>query len=504
MSNKIKILIALVALFSVSFLSICGYITTSYLITGVSIGLLIVYIHDITQTKHSILQNFPVIGWLRFIFENEGPKIKQYFVENDINGTPINREKRSDIYQKAKEDVNTVPFGTQLNVYEKGYEFFEPSLYPTDHKLMQEPRFLIGSKFCKKPYSASIVNISGMSFGALSGVAIESLNGGAKLGNFYHNTGEGGLSKYHEKNGGDIVFQIGTGYFGCGKEVDGVRVFDEELFAEIVKSPQIKMVEIKISQGAKPGHGSVLPGKKHTKEIAEIRHTKEGTDLVTNPFHTAFHDAENLLIFIERVRELSGYKPVGIKLCLGSIKQFEELVKTMYIQKKYPDFITLDGGEGGTGAAPLAFANHMGTPLIDALQGVDKVLKDWDLRDEIKIIASGKASTSFDVLKLIALGADGINMARAFLMSLGCIQARECNLNTCPIGIATQDKNLQKGINPAEKRVRVYNFHKNLIKEIKELMGSIGILSLKELDYSKLKVRNENGVLTTYKNIHNG
>ena len=258
------------------------------------------------------------------------------------------------------------------------------------------------------------------------------------------------------------------------------------------------MVEIKISQGAKPGHGSVLPGKKHSQEIADIRHTVAGTDLVTNPFHTSFNSAKTLLEFITKVRELCDYKPVGFKMCLGSVKQFEELAIEMSKTGVYPDYIAIDGGEGGTGAAPLTFANYMGTPLIDGLISVNKVLKGYGLRDKIRILAAGKASTSFDVLKLIALGADGVNMARGFLMSLGCIQARECNMNTCPVGIATQDKELQKGLDPTEKRVRVFNFHKNIIRESKELMGAMGVDSVDKLNASMLQIRNENGVLESY------
>jgi glutamate synthase domain-containing protein 2 len=488
----------LLVLLALSVLSIFDIVKISYIITGGLAAGILLYAHDILQKKHSILRNYPVLGRLRFIFESEGPKIKQYFVENDINGTPINKEKRSDIYQKAKQEVNTVPFGTQLDVYATHHECFEPSMYPIDHKTMVEPRFLIGTKFCKHPYLASVVNLSGMSFGALSGVAITALNGGAKLGNFFHNTGEGGLSTYHESGGGDIVFQIGTGYFGCGKTIDGVRYFDEEVFKENALKPQVKMVEIKISQGAKPGHGSVLPAAKHSQEIATTRHTTAGTDLVTNPFHTSFNSAKTLLEFITKVRELCDYKPVGFKMCLGSVRQFEELAVEMSKTGIYPDFITIDGSEGGTGAAPLVFANHMGTPLIDALIRINKVLKGYELREHIRIIAAGKASTSFDVLKLLALGADGVNMARAFLMSLGCIQARECNMNTCPVGIATQDKELQKGLDPTEKRVRVYNFHKNLIKEMKELMGAMGIDSVSKLNASMLQIRNENGVLESY------
>lgn len=465
-----------------------------YLISGLSLLCIGIYIHDILQKKHSILRNYPLIGRLRWIFESERSKIQQYAIENDLNGTPINRERRSDIYQKSKKDPNTVPFGTQLDVYAKGYEFMKHSLYPIDYKKINEPRYIIGSQFCKQPYSASIYNISAMSFGALSDVAVKALNGGAKLGNFFHNTGEGGLSPYHLEYSGDICFQVGTGYFGSGKDINGVRYFDEEIFRNNAIKPEVKLVEIKLSQGAKPGHGGILPAAKNTEEISAIRNTIPGTDVMSPPFHTAFTDSTTMIQFIYKVRVLCGYKPVGIKLCIGEISQFEALIAKMQEMKCYPDFITIDGGEGGTGAAPLVFTNNVGMPLIDALPQVDRILKKYNLREEIKIIASGKASTSFDIIKLIALGANGVNSARAFMLSLGCIQARECNNNTCPVGIATQDKKLKRGLDPTEKRVRVFNFHESIIHEIRELMGALGIDSVSKLEPSMFCVRTNQGL----------
>jgi len=496
--TKYKILLYIGLLFAVSLtMSLIRHADIYYVFTLLAAAGIVVYIHDILQKKHSILRNYPVLGRLRFIFESEGPKIKQYFVENDINGTPINKEKRSDIYQKAKKDPNTVPFGTQLNVYEKGYEHIKHSLYPFDYHKIKEPRNLIGSKLCKQPYSASIFNISGMSFGALSDAALKALNKGAKLGNFHHITGEGGLSTHHLQ-GGDICFQFGTGYFGAGVTKDGVRYFDEAVFRANAIHPNVKMVEVKLSQGAKPGHGGVLPAAKHTEEIAAVRNTTAGTDVISQPFHTAFHDADGLIDFIQRLRELSDFKPVGMKLCVGDTLEFEELVQRMAIRGCYPDFITVDGGEGGTGAAPLVFTNYVGTPLIDALIFVNRTLNKYNLRSEIKVIASGKVSTSFDIIKLIALGADGTNAARAFMLSLGCIQARECDRNTCPVGIATQDRALINGLDPAEKSVRVYNYHKSIINEIKELMGAIGVDSVTKIKPSMINVRNEQGILETY------
>jgi len=461
---------------------------------------MILFIKDITQTKHSILKNFPFIGRARAICEEEGPKTRQYFSEFDTQGTPYDREHRSDIYQKAKMDPNTSPFGTQLNVYENGYEYFKHSIYPINPHEIVEPRITIGSKDCKQPYNASIFNISAMSFGALSNRAIMSLNGGAKLGNFFHNTGEGSLSPHHLAEGGDICFQIGTGYFGSGITIDGVRYFDGGIFKKNAILPQVKMIEIKLSQGAKPGHGGILPAKKNTPEIAEIRNVEAGTEVVSPPYHTKFSTPEGLLQFIVELRRLSEGKPIGIKLCVGDIWEFSKLASLMNQKNVYPDFITVDGGEGGTGAAPLTFTNYVGSPLIDALINVDSVLKKYGLRKNIKIIASGKASNAFDILKLIALGADAVNAARAFMLSLGCIQARECDKDTCPIGIATQNPELAKGINPALKKVRVYNYHREVITEVKELLGAAGLRGTNEITPDRFE-RRINGSLLSYDKI---
>lgn len=462
---------------------------------------LVIVINDITQTKHSLLRNFPLIGRLRWFFEHERSKIQQYFIEDDKNGTPYNREKRSDVYQKSKGDVNTTPFGTQHDVYQKGYEFIKHSMYPKSVDVVSTPRITIGSKFSTKPHSASIFNISAMSYGALSDAAILALNGGAKLGNFYHNTGEGGISPYHIKNGGDLCFQVGTGYFGAGKTIDGVRYFDEDAFVKNATLDSVKMIEIKLSQGAKPGHGGILPAKKNTQEISNIRGVEPGVDVMSPPYHTAFNDPTSMMEFVNKLRQLSGGKPIGIKLCVGDEKEVSDLIDMMKEMDMYPDFITVDGGEGGTGAAPLVFTNSIGTPLIDSLIFVDKKLKEVGLRNDIKVIASGKASTSFDVIKMIALGADGVNAARAFMLSLGCIQARECNRNTCPVGIATQNKVLVGGLNPAEKKVRVYNYHKALIHEVMEVIGAMGLSSVEELTPDKIFVRVSDNEIKSYKDI---
>lgn len=478
--------------------------TLAYLLSSVGVAVLAlisaiglcVVIKDIRQTRHALLRNYPLIARLRWIFEHERSKIQQYFIEHDTNGTPYNREKRADVYQKAKGEINSTPFGTQLNTYETGYEFLKHSMFPVPVEKVKPLRRLVGSSKCKFPYDASIFNISAMSYGALSEAAVRALNAGASIGKFYQNTGEGGLSPYH-KQGGDIVFQFGTGYFGCGITSNGQRLFSSDKFLETLKSANgaIKMVEIKLSQGAKPGHGGILPASKNTQEIATIRGVEPNTDVMSPPYHTAFNDADSMLDFIEHLRVLTGGLPIGIKLCLGEEVEFENLVFRMVAKNSYPDFITIDGGEGGTGAAPLVFSNHIGMPLYDALKFVNTKLKEHGLRDEITIIASGKASSSFDIIKTVAMGADIVNAARAFMLSLGCIQARECNKNTCPVGIATQNKTLIKGLNPYEKKFRVANYHKAVMHEVADVVAAMGYFSIYDIVSEDIMVRGEDGKL---------
>lgn len=346
----------------------------------------------------------------------------------------------------------------------------------------------IGSKFCKIPYRASIFNISAMSYGALSKAAVSALNRGAKLGGFFHNTGEGGLSNYHLE-GGDVCFQIGTGYFGAGKTINGRRYFDESEFTKRSNLENVKMIEVKLSQGAKPGHGGILPAKKNTREISDIRGVGIGTEVISPPYHTAFTNNLEMLKFIEKLRSLSGGKPVGIKMCVGDFDEVSSLIWDMKKLDMYPDFITIDGGEGGTGAAPLVFTNSIGTPLMDGMSLVNDLLIKTGLKGEIKLIVSGKASTSFDIIKLLAMGADCVNAARAFMLSLGCIQARECNNNTCPVGIATQNPKLVSGLDPTEKSVRVYNYHKAVIHEVREVLGAMGLTSVDQLKPNHIKIR---------------
>ena len=433
-------------------------------------------IHDVFQTRHSILRNFPVLGHFRFFFEEIRPEIHQYFVESDTDGVPFNRQQRTVVYQRAKNVRDTLPFGTERDVYEVGYEWVNHSVTARNMEV-EDIRVTVGGPDCKQPYSASLLNISAMSYGALSSNAIRSLNLGAKLGNFYHNTGEGGISPYHLQ-GGDLTWQIGTGYFGC-RTRDGE--FNPETFQMRAKTPSVKMIEIKLSQGAKPGHGGILPAAKLTREISEIRDVPMGHDVLSPPGHTAFSTPKGLIEFVAQLRELSEGKPVGFKLCVGKRREFLAICKAMVETGITPDFITVDGGEGGTGAAPLEFTNTIGAPLTEALIFVHNALVGCNLRDRIRIICSGKITTGFEVIKRLALGADLCNAARGMMMAVGCIQAQKCNTNECPVGVATTNPMLMKGLVPADKSQRVYNFHRNTEHSVCEMMGAMGLDNAEEL-----------------------
>jgi len=425
--------------------------------------------HDILQKKRTVLRNFPIIGHGRFLMEAIRPELQQYFVEGNLDGMPINRVLRSVVYQRSKGELQTLPFGTQKDVYAVGYEWLSHSLSPKKidpNKL----RTVIGSYSAKQPYESSLFNISAMSFGSLSQAAISALNDGAHLGGFSHNTGEGGLSPYHER-GADLVWQIGTGYFGC-RTPDGN--FCEESFVKNAAKPQVKMIEIKLSQGAKPSHGGILPAVKVTPEIAAIRGVPLGQDILSPASHGAFDSANGLVLFAEKLRELSGGKPVGFKLCVGRTEEFEEIVRAMKNLGKYVDFITVDGGEGGTGAAPLEFSDDVGMPLREGLSFVHDTLVKEGVRDKLKIIASGKIITAFEILVAMALGADLINSARGMMLALGCIHALRCNTNRCPVGITTNDPNLFKGLDVPTKKDRVARYHKETMKALAELTGALG------------------------------
>lgn len=464
---------------------------------AVLIPLVAIWIYDLSQKRHTILRNFPVLGHIRYILEFFRPEIQQYFIANDEEEKPFNRETRSIIYQRAKNVMDTVPFGTERNIYEVGYTWVDHSLAPK-HSSEVEPRITVGGDDCKKPYSASRLNISAMSFGALSPNAIMALNKGAKQGNFAHNTGEGGLSQYHLQ-GGDIIFQIGTAYFGC-RDAEGN--FDEKEFKVEANREEVKMIEIKLSQGAKPSHGGILPAAKLTEEIAKVRKVPMGHDVISPPAHTAFDSPRGLLEFVQRLRNLTGGKPVGFKLCIGNRSEFLGICKAMVETKILPDFITVDGAEGGTGAAPLEYTNNVGEPLESSLIFVHNALVGINVRDKIRVICSGKVATGFDIVTKLALGADMCNSARGMMMSVGCVQSKQCNSNTCPTGVATQNKRLQRGLVVDTKKDRVTNFHNNTMKSFLEMIGAMGLTNPSDLKPEFIKRRISEGVVKPFSEIY--
>jgi len=456
-----------------------SFVSTYWLWAFVVIGpVVLLGIYDMFQTRHSIRRLYPVLGHFRYMLESVRPEIQQYFVESNTDGTPISREYRSLIYQRAKGDRDTRPFGTIFDVNRPGYEWVNHSLQPT-HLTDLDPRVKFGGPDCTQPYMSSPLNISAMSYGALSKNAIMSLNKGAKIGGFSHNTGEGSVSPYHLEHGGDLVWQIGTGYFGC-RDNDGN--FNPKTFEENARKDVVKMIEVKLSQGAKPGHGGILPAAKLTEEIAKIRHVPMGADVVSPPAHTSFSTPTGLLEFVKELRELSGGKPVGFKLCIGRRDEFLGICKAMLETGITPDFITVDGGEGGTGAAPTEMTNSVGTPIRDALIFVNSALLGVGLRDKIRIIASGKMFSAFHVLRALALGADTVNAARGMMLSLGCIQARTCNTDHCPTGIATQNPSRNKAIVVNNKAQRVANYHRETVTNLVELVGAAGLNGVHELE----------------------
>lgn len=434
-------------------------------------GLAALGLRDLLQTRRSLLRNYPITAHFRFLLESIRPEIRQYFLEDDNEATPFSRVQRSIVYQRAKNELDKRPFGTQLDVYAPRYEWINHSLAPVDIP-SHDFRVQIGGDQCGQPYAASVLNISGMSFGALSANAIRALNGGAKRGGFYHDTGEGSISVYHREAGGDLVWQIGSGYFGCR---DAQGRFCPERFAENAAAEQVRMVEIKLSQGAKPGHGGVLPGAKVSAEISAARGVPQGVDCISPARHSAFSTPLELLEFVARLRELAGGKPVGFKLAIGHPWEWFAIAKAMQQSGILPDFIVVDGGEGGTGAAPLEFSNHVGAPLSEALLLVHNTLVGLNLRGPIRIGAAGKVVTAFDIARTIAIGADWCNAARGFMFALGCIQSQSCHTSQCPTGIATQDPLRQRGLVVPDKAQRVYQFHQNTLKALKELLGAAGL-----------------------------
>ena len=449
----------------------------SWVAFGVGGGLVLVFalltalgFRDTQQTRHSVLRNYPVIGHLRFLLEFIRPEMRQYFIEGDNEAAPFSRQQRSLVYQRAKGEADKRPFGTQMDVGAVGYEWINHSLVPTELKT-HDFRVLIGEGRAQ-PYSASIFNISAMSFGALSANAILSLNAGAKRGNFAHDTGEGSISRYHRENGGDLIWEIGSGYFGC-RNTDGS--FSEERFAESAVQPQVKMIELKLSQGAKPGQGGVLPGPKVSLEIAAARGVEPGVDCISPASHSAFRTPIEMMHFIERLRLLSGGKPVGFKLCIGHPWEWFAIAKAMLATGITPDFIVVDGAEGGTGAAPVEFTDHVGAPLQEGLLLVHNTLVGLDLRKKIKLGCAGKVITAFDIARMLALGADWCNAARGFMFALGCIQAQACHTGHCPTGVTTQDPQRQRALVVPTKSERVYHFHRNTLMALKELVQAAGL-----------------------------
>jgi glutamate synthase domain-containing protein 2 len=438
-----------------------------------ALGLALLGLRDLLQRQHSVLRNYPLIGHLRFLFEYIRPEIRQYFIESDNEETPFSRQQRSVVYQRAKGDPDKRPFGTQLDQRAAGYEWINHSLLPTEIPTL-DFRVTVGSApSCTQPYSASVFNISALSFGALSGNAILALNGGAKKGGFAHDTGEGSISPYHRVYGGDLIWEIGSAYFGCRDEHGR---FSEERFATTATDPQVKMIEIKLSQGAKPGHGGVLPGSKVTAEIAATRGVREGEDCVSPARHAEFATPVGLLEFVERLRRLSGGKPTGFKLCIGHPWEWFAICKAMLETRLLPDFIVVDGAEGGTGAAPLEFVNHVGTPLQEGLLLVHNTLVGLELRERIKLGCSGKIVSGFDIARAMALGADWCNSARAFMFALGCLQAQTCHTGSCPTGVATQNRLRQKALVVPDKLERVYRFHRNTLGALRELTQAAGLM----------------------------
>ena len=434
--------------------------------------------HDLWQKSHAVLRNYPVIGHIRYLIEAIRPEIRQYLLEADNEKLPFSRSQRSLVYARAKDEVGDRPFGTLMDVYGSGFEFISHSIRPAPHLDPTSFRIKIGGPQCTKPYSTSVLNISAMSFGSLSGNAIEALNRGAKLGGFAHDTGEGSISPYHRKHDGDLIWELGSGYFGCR---DGYGHFDPRRFADQARTEQVKMIEIKLSQGAKPGHGGILPADKVSREIAQTRGVPEGKVCISPSCHGAFSTPREMMDFIAQLRELSGGKPVGFKLCLGHPWEFMAIVKAMLETGILPDFIVVDGKEGGTGAAPVEFTDHLGVPLREGLLFIHNTLVGANLRDKIRLGASGKIISGFDIASVLAIGADWVNCARGFMFAIGCIQSQSCHTNRCPTGVATQDKLRQRALVVPDKAQRVYNFHRNTLRALAEMLAAAGVRHPSEL-----------------------
>ena len=488
--------------FIIGFLLIVGAITTLaaaiggpgwWVLLALVVVLLCVGIYDLVQKKHSILRNYPVLGHLRFLMEDIRPELQQYFIERNYDGRPYDRNTRTSIYQRAKGEKEEQPFGTERDLYAVGYEYLVHSTAPVD-PMKEPPRVRIGGPDCTQPYDMALLNVSAMSFGALSGNAIEALNRGAKAGGFAHDTGEGAISPYH-RQGGDLVWEIGSGYFGARTKDGG---FDEQKFADKAADDQVKMVSLKLSQGAKPGIGGVLPGAKVSKEIAETRDIPQGEKCISPSYHRVFSTPRELVQFIGQFRELAGGKPAGFKLCLGSRAEFLAICKAMIQESITPDFIIVDGAEGGTGAAPLEYEDHVWMPLTEGLMTVHNALVGAGLREHVKLGASAKVATGIDIVKRIIQGADYTNAARAMMMAVGCIQAQTCHTNTCPVGVATQDPKRQRALDVPSKSERVTSYQHEAVHQAMQVIASMGLHSFDELRPHMLRRRIDHGTIAAY------
>jgi glutamate synthase domain-containing protein 2 len=463
----------------------------------VTLPLVLLGAWDLFQTKHNLLHNYPIVGHLRWALEGIRPQIHQYIVESNTNGKPFNRDDRTVVYERAKKQGGLKPFGTEVDVYSTDYRWISHSISPKVYT-NELYRVTIGNDQCSQPYSSSVLNISAMSFGSIGASAVLALNKGSHLGEFAHDTGEGGISKYHKKHGGDLIWEIGTGYFGC---LTGDGHFDEEKFKVQANLDQVKMIELKLSQGAKPGKGGVLPASKVSPEIASVRNIKQGVDCISPSAHSAFSTPIELLEFIAKLRLLSNGKPIGFKLCIGERFEFLAICKAIIETNIIPDFIVVDGAEGGTGAAPLEYADHVGTPLREGLLFVHNALVGIGVRDKIKIGASGQIITGFGMAINLALGADWCNSARGFMFALGCVQSQKCHTDKCPTGVATQNPSLQRALDVNEKSNRVLNFHHQTVHSLGELVSSAGLKHPSELCPRNICYRTSNTKVQTANHI---
>ena len=486
-------------LFTIVTLPLLGSVGWLWPLTLITAALSLLGIYDLLQTRHAVRRNYPILGNVRYLVESIRPEIRQYLIESDNEQLPFSRTQRSLVYARAKSQTSDRPFGTLKDVNQTGYEFISHSMLPVVPGNPDEFRVQVGGPQCSQPYSASIFNISAMSFGSLSANAILALNKGAQLGNFAHDTGEGSISPYHLQHGGDLIWELGSGYFGCR---DDNGAFDPQRFAEQARRPQVKMIELKLSQGAKPGHGGILPQHKITAEIAATRGIPRDRDCVSPARHATFSTPVELLQFLQRLRELSEGKPVGFKLCLGHPWEFMAIAKAMLETDILPDFIVVDGKEGGTGAAPLEFSNHIGVPLREAVMFVHNTLVGVGLREHIRIGASGKLISAFDIASVLAIGADWANSARGFMFAIGCIQSMSCHTNKCPTGVATQDPRRQRALVVSDKAQRVYNFHRSTVHALSEMLAAAGLSHPAQLEPRFLVHRLSANEIKLYSQMH--